>query len=42
MCIGKFKNGYILSSESCALDMVSAEFFRDVEPGEIIVIDKQG
>src|ERR1700723_1488915 len=36
------KPGWVLASESCALDMVSAEFVRDVEPGEIIVIDDAG
>jgi amidophosphoribosyltransferase len=42
LCIGKINNSYILSSESCALDSVGAEFVRDVEPGEIIIIDKDG
>jgi amidophosphoribosyltransferase len=36
------KPGWVLASESCALDIVSAEFVRDVEPGEIIVIDDAG
>jgi len=34
--------GWVLASETCALETVSAEFVRDVEPGEIIVIDDQG
>ena len=34
--------GWVLASESCALDIVGAEFVRDIEPGEIIVIDEQG
>ncbi|WMJ81402.1 amidophosphoribosyltransferase [Clostridium sp. MB40-C1] len=42
MCIGKIGEDYILSSESCALDAVGAEFIRDVEPGEIIIIDDNG
>jgi len=42
LCIGKINNSYILSSESCALDSVGAEFVRDVEPGEIVIIDKDG
>ena len=31
--------GWVLASETCALDIVGAEFVRDVEPGEIVVID---
>ena len=42
LCIGKRDNAYILASESCALDTVDAEFVRDVEPGEIVTIDKDG
>ncbi len=42
LCIGKRENTYFLSSESCALDAVDAEFIRDVLPGEIITIDKDG
>lgn len=42
LCIGKCENTYYLASESCALDAVSAEFVRDVLPGEIITIDKEG
>ncbi|MEO8716160.1 MAG: amidophosphoribosyltransferase, partial [Acetobacteraceae bacterium] len=34
--------GWVLASETCALDIVGAEFVRDVEPGEIVVIDEQG
>ena len=34
--------GWVLASETCALDIVSAEFVRDVEPGEIVVINDQG
>lgn len=42
LCIGKLDDAYILSSESCALDAVGAEFVRDVKPGEIVVIDEEG
>jgi amidophosphoribosyltransferase len=34
--------GFVLSSETCALDIVGAEFVRDVEPGEIVVMDDEG
>ena len=42
LCIGKRDNTYILASESCALAAVDAEFVRDVEPGEIVSITKDG
>ena len=42
LCIGKRDTTYILTSESCALDAVDAEFVRDVLPGEIITITKDG
>ncbi|MCF0149386.1 MAG: amidophosphoribosyltransferase [Clostridium sp.] len=42
LCLGKIEEGYVLSSESCALDAIGAELVRDIEPGEIIIIDKNG
>lgn len=42
LCIGKINETFILSSESAALDSVGAEFIRDVEPGEIVIIDENG
>lgn len=42
LCIGKISDGYVLASESCALDVVDAEFIRDVEPGEIVIINEDG
>lgn len=43
LCLGRLDGqGYVLASETCALDAVGAEFVRDVEPGEIIVIDHRG
>ena len=44
LCLGKLLNdeGYVVSSESCAFDSIGAEFVRDIEPGEIIVIDENG
>jgi len=42
LSIGKLNNSYILASETCAFDAVNAEFIRDVEPGEVVVIDKDG
>lgn len=43
LCLGQFKDGmYILASESCAIDSVGAELIRDIEPGEMIIIDGNG
>lgn len=42
LCIGKRDNTYFLASESCAIAAVDAEFIRDVEPGEIVTITKEG
>ena len=43
LCIGKTQEGqYVVASESCALDATGAEFIRDIKPGEIVVIDKNG
>jgi len=42
LCIGKRENTFILASESCALDAVNATFIRDVLPGEIVTITKDG
>jgi len=39
LALGKFEDGYTIASESCAFDMMDAEFIRDVRPGEIIIID---
>ncbi len=40
LVLGKLGNGYILASESCALDLTKAEFIREVEPGEVVIIRK--
>jgi len=42
MCIGKLPDGWVLASESCALDTIGAELVRDVKPGEMVVIDQHG
>ena len=38
-CVGKLGDGYVVSSESCAFDIIGATYIRDVEPGEILVMD---
>ena len=43
LCYGKTADGrYVVASESCALDAVSAKFIRDIRPGEIVVFDQDG
>jgi amidophosphoribosyltransferase len=39
MCLGKINGSYIITSETCALDINSAEYIRDIEPGEIVSIE---
>lgn len=40
LCIGKVDGSYVITSESCALDLIHAEFIREVQPGEIVFIRK--
>ena len=40
LVIGRLGEGWVLSSETCALDIIGAEFFREVEPGEMVVIEE--
>jgi amidophosphoribosyltransferase len=42
LCIGQLEDAWVLASETCALDLIQARFVREVEPGEIVVIDKNG
>ncbi len=42
LCLGELDGGYVLASETCALDIVRANYIREIEPGEIIFIDKKG
>jgi amidophosphoribosyltransferase len=42
LCIGKLGDAWVLASETCALDLIHAKFIRDVEPGEIVIINKDG
>ena len=42
LSIGKLGDGWVVSSETCAFDVLGAEFVRNVEPGEIVTIDRQG
>lgn len=42
LCLGKMDNGWILASESCAVDAVGGVFVRDIQPGEIVIINDDG
>ena len=42
LVIGRLEDSWILTSESCALDIIGARFVRDVEPGEIVIVDGNG
>lgn len=42
LCLGKVGNGYIMASESCAIDAVNGEYIRDIAPGETVIISKDG
>jgi amidophosphoribosyltransferase len=38
LCLGKLNSGYVVTSETCALDLVDAQYVREVDPGEILII----
>jgi len=42
LCLGKFRNSYVVASETCAFDIIGARFLRDIEPGEVLEISKKG
>lgn len=42
LVLGKLSDAYILASETCALDIIGAEFVREIEPGEMVVINSEG
>ncbi|MGC2424254.1 MAG: amidophosphoribosyltransferase [Nitrospirota bacterium] len=42
LCLGILDDAYVLSSETCALDLIEAEYIRDIEPGEMVIINKDG
>ncbi|MFM8365804.1 MAG: amidophosphoribosyltransferase, partial [Verrucomicrobiota bacterium] len=42
LCLGKLEGGWVLASESCAFDLIHAEFVRELEPGEVLIIDENG
>jgi amidophosphoribosyltransferase len=43
LCLGRLDNGgHVVASETCALDLMQAEYIRDIEPGEVLLINKDG
>jgi amidophosphoribosyltransferase len=42
LCLGQLGNSYVVASETCAFDLIDATYLRDVQPGEILVIDRDG
>jgi len=42
LCIGRLNSGYVVASETCALDLVEAEYIREIDPGEIVIINSDG
>ena len=42
LCLGSLDGGWVLASESCALDHIGAQFLREVDPGEVVLIDESG
>jgi amidophosphoribosyltransferase len=42
LCLGKLNGGWVLASESCALDHIGAQFHREIAPAEVLVIDAEG
>ncbi len=42
LCLGKLNGHYMLASETCALDLVEADFVRELDPGEIVIINEDG
>lgn len=42
LCLGRLNGNYVLASETCAFDLVEAEFIRELDPGEIVIISDNG
>jgi amidophosphoribosyltransferase len=42
LCLGRLKDAFVFASESCAFDLLEAEFIREVEPGEVVIVDAKG
>ena len=42
LCLGMLNSGYVVASETCALDLIEAQYIRDIDPGEILIIGQNG
>jgi amidophosphoribosyltransferase len=42
LCLGRLGDAYVLASETCAFDLINASYIRDVEPGEMVILDRRG
>jgi amidophosphoribosyltransferase len=42
LCLGRLHDGYVIASETCAFDLVQAEYVRDIEPGEVLIVNRSG
>ena len=42
LCLGKLNGAYVIASETCAFDLIDAKYERDIEPGEIVIINQDG
>ncbi len=42
LCLGRLKDAFVFASETCAFDLIEAEFIREIEPGEMVVVDAAG
>lgn len=42
LCLGRLNGSYVVASESCAFDLIEAEFIREIEPGEMVIINHNG
>lgn len=42
LCLGELNGGYVVASETCALDIIGAKFIREIKPGEMIVLEEEG
>jgi amidophosphoribosyltransferase len=42
LCLGQLGSAYVIASETCAFDLIDATYLRDVQPGEVLVVDEEG
>jgi amidophosphoribosyltransferase len=42
LCLGQLGDSYVVASETCAFDLIDATYLRDVQPGEVLIIDREG